>query len=404
MRRYSEAAIFWLTAASAAASLISIAAMEVLMGAAVLCWIVTTIVDLANKRAPLSPFKWPSYGTPLLFFMAATLISLAKSPVPSVGWHPIQKFVLFAMGLLAVASVKSEERALSAYKLLIGAATVASSLAIAQFIYREILYLRTGVQGVDPTLLNRITGPLGHWMTFSGVQLLVWCAAIPALVALSKRWMFTIPVIGTALVMSNTRGVWLAAAVTFGFIAFALPRKILLSVLIPIVIISLVLSPVIIHRVSMSLDNGLATNYSRKVYLEVGTKMIKDHILFGVGPERVFTEFPNYYGGPLNTFYYGHLHNNFLQIAAERGIFALAAFLWFLIELFRSLLRYLRDEDGELRWTTIGSIGALIAFVLHGLTQFNFGDSEVLVLLLFIVSIPWGLALHAQEDPHSQPG
>ena len=116
--------------------------------------------------------------------MATTLISLAVSSNPSVGWHPIQKFVLFFMGLLAVAFVTTESRARSAYKLLIATATVAGVMAIVQFVFKEIAYKSSGQLADDPTLLNRITGPLGHWMTFSGVQLLVWCAAIPALMVL----------------------------------------------------------------------------------------------------------------------------------------------------------------------------------------------------------------------------
>src|SRR5436190_12136712 len=114
MRRNSEAAIFWLTATCAAASLVSIAAMEILRAAAGLLWLYTR-----------SPFKWPPYTLPLLAFMATTLVSLAASSNPSVGWHPIQKFVLFFMGLLTVAFVTTESRARSAYKLLIATATAA---------------------------------------------------------------------------------------------------------------------------------------------------------------------------------------------------------------------------------------------------------------------------------------
>jgi O-antigen ligase len=391
MRRYSEAAIFWLTAASAAASLVSIAAMGAFLGAAVLLW-------LYDRTS----FKLPPYAAPLIAFMGATLISLALSPDPSIGRHPIQKFVLFSMCLLAVAFVKTEERALSAYKLLIGVATGTAGLAIAQFVYKEVLYLTKG--GPDPTLVDRITGTLGHWMTFSGVQLLVWCAAIPALAVLGRRWAFAIPIIGAALVLGNTRGVWLGAAVGFGFIAFALPRKILLMVLIPILVIGLALSPLIYHRVSMSLDKGLSTNYCRKVYVDVGVRMIRDNPLFGVGPERVSKEFPKYFVDPQGACYLGHVHNDFLQIGAERGLFALGAFVWFLVELFRGLLQRLRDEEGEIRWATLGSVAALIAFVVSGLTEYNFGDSEVLVLLLFIVSIPFGLSAHAQKNLNSQPG
>src|SRR5687767_1508393 len=125
MRRHSEAAIFWLTAASAAASLVSIAVMEIFMAAAGLLWLYAR-----------SSLKWPPYTLPLLAFMATTLISLANSTNPSVGWHPIQKFVLFFMGLLAVSFVTTEARARSAYKLLIATATVAGVMGIIQFVYK----------------------------------------------------------------------------------------------------------------------------------------------------------------------------------------------------------------------------------------------------------------------------
>ncbi len=393
MRRDSEAAMFWLTAASAAASLVSIAAMEILLGAAVLLWVY-------NRSSP----RWPPYTFPLIAFMATTLVSLAASSNPSVGWHPIQKFVLFSMGLLTVSFVTTESRARAAYKLLIATASVAGIMAIVQFVFKELAYKASGNLADDPTLLNRITGPLGHWMTFSGVQLLVWCAAIPALTVLARRWMPTIPIIGTALVLSNTRGAWLGASAGFVFVALALPRRVLAAVLVPMIAVGLAASPVIYHRISMSLDKDLATNYSRAIYLDVGMKMIKAHPLFGVGPERVHDDFPRYYPGRLDTFYYGHLHNNILQIAAERGLICLAAFLWFLVELYRSLLRQLKNGKGEARWATLGALAALTGFVISGLTEYNFGDSEVLVLMLFIVSIPFGLASYVQEDPHSQQG
>jgi putative inorganic carbon (hco3(-)) transporter len=392
MRRDSEAAIFWLVAASAAGSLVSIAVMEILLAAAFVLWVYTR-----------SPIKWPPYTAPLIAFSVTTVLSLLVSPDPSVGWHPIQKFVLFAMGFLAVKFVSTEARVIGAFKLLIGVATISSLIAIVQFVYKVLQYRSSGLLKDDPTLVNRVTGLLDHWMTFSGVHLLVWCAAIPALTVLGKRWMPTVSVIGAALVLSNTRSVWLAAAVGFAFIAFALPRPVLAAVLVPMMIVALAASPFIYRRISMTFDKSLSTNYSRAAYRGVGISMVRDHPLFGVGPERVHDEFLNYYTGPPLDFY-GHLHNNFLQIAAERGLFCLAAFLWFFVELYRSLLRVFRNSEEDKRWVPLGAVAALTGFVVAGLNEYNFGDSEVLVLMLFLVSIPFGLASHVQEDPHSQQG
>jgi O-antigen ligase len=391
MPRDSDDAIFWLTAASAAATVISIAATEILLGAAVLLWILT-------RRVPI---RFPSYFIPLGAFFVTTLASLLLSPDPGAGRHAIQKFVLLAMGLLATAFVTTQWRAQQAYKLLLAATAVSAIVAIIQFGVSETHFLRTGLLVDDPTLVNRIKGPLGHWMTFSGVQLLVWCAAVPATVVLARKWIAAVVTSGVAIVLSNTRGVWLGAAAGFAFIAWALPRRIIVAALIALLVVGAAASPIIYRRVKMSLDPNLATNYSRAAYWSAGTQMIKDHPLFGVGPERIHDEFPRYYSGKTID-YYGHLHNNFLQIAAERGLLSLAAFIWFLVELYRSLLRRLTESDDDSRWLVLGSIAALTGFVVAGITEYNFGDSEVFVLLLFLVSVPFGLAAHVQEDPDRQ--
>jgi hypothetical protein len=50
------------------------------------------------------------------------------------------------------------------------------------------VFLATQSLADDPTVLARITGFMGHWMTFSGELMLVWCAAVPAILTLGKRW------------------------------------------------------------------------------------------------------------------------------------------------------------------------------------------------------------------------
>jgi O-antigen ligase len=153
----------------------------------------------------------------------------------------------------------------------------------------------------------------------------------------------------------------------------------------------------------VSFDRNLSTNYSRKEYFEVGTRMIRDHPLLGVGPQRVGDEYRNYFPETELDFY-GHLHNNVIQIAAERGLLSLAAFVWFVVELYRSLIKLLRTPNSAPRWATLGALSAMTGFVVSGLAEYNFGDSEVILLMLFIVSIPFGLTAHVQEDPYRQQG
>ena len=75
----------------------------------------------------------------------------------------------------------------------------------------------------------------------------------------------------------------------------------------------------------------------------------------------------------------------------------------------------LKTATNETRWVALSALSALTGFLISGFFSYNFGDSEVLLLLLFIVSVPYGLirsvaatgvnpAGHTElEEIHAQP-
>ena len=386
MRESRDRWLFAVTLASAAAVLVSIAAAETLLAMAALGWLLVRP----------GPIVWPSYTVPLLAFMVTTALSLAMSPQPDIGMSAVRKFVLFIMGLLAANFVNTQWRARTSLRVLLTVAAIAGLLGLIQFSISYIRFVGTHQLADDPTVLTRITGFMGHWMTFSGEQLLIWCAAIPALVVLGRRWFLPAGLVGVALVFSFTRSVWLGAMTGFLAVAMKLPRKVLTGVALPVAVVSLLASGLIYHRVSVSLEAPRFGPDSGRVQLFFGgLRMIKDHPWFGVGPERIHTEFARYYrGGDLNqvNFYYGHLENNVIQIAAERGLLCLAAFFWLILELYASLLEMLKTAPDNTHWLVLSAIAALSGFIVAGFFSYNFGDSEILLLLLFIVSMPFGVA------------
>jgi O-antigen ligase len=377
--------LFAVTLASAATVLVSIAAAETLLAMAALGWLLVRPGRMI----------WPSYAVPLAAFMLTTVISLAMSPQPEIGMSVVRKFVLFVMGLLAANFVNSHWRARTSLTVLLTVAAVAGIFGLGQFIVSYARFAATRELADDPTVLTRITGFMGHWMTFSGEQLLIWCAAIPALMVLGRRWFIPAGIVGVALVFSFTRSVWLGAMTGFLAVAMKLPRKVLLGVAVPLALVSVLASGLIYHRVAVSFQGtNFGPDTGRLALFFGGVRMIKDHPWFGVGPERIHTEFSRYYrGGDLNqaNFYYGHLENNVLQIAAERGLLCLAAFFWFILELYASLLDMLKTAPQDTHWLVLSALAALSGFIVAGLFSYNFGDSEILLLLLFIVSIPYGL-------------
>lgn len=60
--------------------------------------------------------------------------------------------------------------------------------------------------------------------------------------------------------------------------------------------------------------------------------MIKAHPWLGIGPEQVSQQFQNYLPAtesrPHPGEYYGHLENDYIQYAAERGVPTMLALMW----------------------------------------------------------------------------
>ena len=383
--------MFAVTLASAATLLVSIALAETLLFLAVALWIVWRPRQL----------NVPTYFFPLIAFTIATVISLAASPQPELGWGPVFKVILLPMGILAATFVNTAWRARTSLAVLVALAAIASSIALVQFGIAYVRFLSTHQIADDPTMLARITGFMGHWMIFSGEQLLIWCAAVPALIVLGRRWTIPVSAVGATLILSFTRSAWLGAFAGIAVVAFLLPRRVLIPIVLPLAIVGVAASGLIYHRVALSFasaqagsDNGAGEGVTSRIKLwKAGVQMIHDHPLFGVGPQRIAVEFPKYYrGADINTgFYSGHLENNFIQIAAERGLLCLATFLWFLIELYVELIRLFKSADAGIRWVVLSALAALTGFVVAGLGDFNFGHSQVFLLLLFIVSLPYGV-------------
>jgi O-antigen ligase len=387
MPRTRDSWVFALTVMAASAVLVSIAGAETLLAMACLAWIIV------RPR----PFVWPSYIVPMCAFMATTTLALVMSPQPDLGMAAVRKFVLFTMGLLAANLVTTPSRAKLSFQVLLGVAGITSTYALLQFAAAYIHFLSTQTLADDPMVLARMKGLMGHWMTFSGEQLLLWCAAVPAMLVLKKHWMIPLGIVGATIVLSFTRSVWLGAACGFLIVVFLIPRKVLIGVALPVAVVALAASGLIYHRVSASFQQQKFAPDSGRIELFIGgVRMIEAHPLFGVGPQRIQTEFPRY-ARAIPT-YYGHLENNVVQIAAERGLLCLVAFLWFIFEIYASLIAMIRTAGTETRWVAMAAVAALTGFIIAGFFSYNFGDSEVLLLLLFIVSVPYGVHHTAQVE------
>jgi O-antigen ligase len=140
-------------------------------------------------------------------------------------------------------------------------------------------------------------------------------------------------------------------------------------------------------------DTRLDSNQHRVVLREVGLRMIAAHPLLGVGPEQVSRQFLKYVPDDAKpwpeAWYSGHLHNIYLQYAAERGLPALAAFLWLVGKVLFDFVRSGRQSwsrKTESRFVLHAATAIVVGVLVGGWGEHSLGDSEVLTLFMAMIA------------------
>jgi O-antigen ligase len=135
---------------------------------------------------------------------------------------------------------------------------------------------------------------------------------------------------------------------------------------------------------------SVQSNRDRVAMIKSGIRIIKDRPITGVGPDMIIEVYPVYRDkGAVNQLA-PHLHNVPIQIAAERGIPALLAWLWFVVVLARNFLRQRRTA--AITFLPNAGLACLAAMVAAGQFEYNFGDSEFLMLFLLLMTLPYAAA------------
>jgi O-antigen ligase len=433
-----ERAQLALVAAVAATCSVSIFAAQLLTALA------AAVFALRLARREVSLPRLPLDG-PTLAFCVWTLLSAAFSQAPLVSQATAKKLVLFVLLYLAVdaaTAVRDRERLLDA-ALLGGLVLAAGSLVQYHFL------------GFD-TMDNRPRSFLGHYMTASGLlmatvvlaaarlafsedaraspsrkdlgRLALLAGALLVLSVLRASDLFAQdaervfdallvaaagyvaiaeadwPTPGTrvlltttalalaawALLISRTRNAWLGTLAGLAAVALLRAPRLLWG-LAGACLLVLVLRP---EPVMVRLTVTDASSRDRYFMWQAGIDMIRDRPVFGQGPRMVESNYPAYRWPGAPNPATPHLHNNVLQIAAERGLPCLAWWLWWMAAAMGDALREARRRA----WTAVGSFALLVAVMTAGLFEYNFGDSEILMLLLIVCALPYALRRERGEE------
>ncbi len=362
----------------------SIAASAVLLSLVLLLW--AGMLVSKHEQVEVPSFCWP-----LVAYAGYTMVSVAASLDPLASLVDSREVLLFLVVPL-VYRLASGRWAPIVATIVISVGAVNSAIGIWQY----------GILEFD-TLGQRPQGSMGHYMTYSGLLMLVIClAAARVLFAGAERmWAaLVLPALIAALAVTLTRNAWVGASVGVGLLLVLKDRR-LLAVAPVLAALVIAMAPTgITDRVFSTFDLNDPTNRDRFAMGRAGVRMIRDHPLTGVGPDMVQVVYADYRDAGAVNETNPHLHNVPLQIAAERGLPALALWLWFIAATTRALLREMKREG--LRALAAGGLAAMAAMLTAGMFEYNFGDSEFLMLFLVIVTLPAAAARRTDERPGQQ--
>jgi O-antigen ligase len=357
----------------AAALQFSIAAAQSLLAVAVLCWL--ALVLTRRERIEVPRFFWP-----LVAFAGITLVSAAFSQQPAVSFADAKQLVLFLIVPLAYRFIRGEHGS-TMITVILSAGAVSAAYGIFQY---AILHY---------DINHRARGTLGHYMTFSGLVMLVICIAL-ARTLFGRRdrlWAaLVMPALAVAVTVTFTRSATVGACVAAALLLSLKDFRLL--ALLPIVAAAFfaLAGPDLTSRFASIFDLNNPTNRDRVAMIKEGDRMIRAHPLFGVGPNMVEARYAEFRGAdavePINP----HLHNVPVQIAAERGLPALAVWLWFVAVLLIDLVREFHGRSD--RMLAAAALAAMTAALAAGMFEYNFGDSEFLMMLLLVITLPFAAA------------
>ena len=381
-------------AASALASSIvlafcSIAASQILLGVAIVLF-----VSLRERVVWPAGMKWAAAFLALTL-LAALVSGEARTALPQV--KKLYLWTLLPMGATLLA------RGFPRSAVVWPVCFIAMSSALWSFVEYYMKWQAAQAAHQDFYLAyvaSRITGFMSHWMTF-GAHMMIAFSLAGAILLFTRQsslrrlgLVALLAIFGVAIVLGQTRSIWLGVACSAAVLLVCWRPWSLLALPL-LVLVTYIVSPAPVRSRMESIvrpHGEVDSNAHRAITRAVGLRMIAAHPWLGLGPEGPGKHFDEYLAQPrsvkpLPDGYYGHLHNLYLQYAAERGLPALICFLVFVGLNLRSWLQ----RPSAIRYFALASMAGLAA---SGLFEHNLGDSEVLTLFLAL----FGLAAVQKEE------
>ncbi len=358
-------------------------------------------VLLARRAGALGPLRWPLMS-PIVAFAMWSAVAALVSERPGESVLALKSLLTLGTIFVVVNSLPdaAATRRFATWLVLALAGTAVVGLVQVAACPGPAVGPATTLIGKFLRKCTRARAFYSIYMTLGGVLAMMLAGALPRLARFGAdaRWLGPAWIVsGAALALTYVRGAWVGLAAGALTAVAGLGRRGIVVLVAMLVFAGVLIAalPNVRARLETVQDPSDATARDRMVMMVVGLRLAGDHPLAGIGPGGVKHVYPKMVPPEGLRRATSHLHNTPLQIMVERGIVGLAAWLWLFVVFFRrvrvALERLPADAAGD-RALVLGSLAAIVTFLVAGLFEYNFGDTEVLMVALAMMAIPFALA------------
>ena len=267
------------------------------------------------------------------------------------------------------------------------------------FLTRE-QFVNSGLHTLDLQLVrgkpSRAQGTLGHYIVFAEMLMQLGCLAWAMLLSTQpQKWglrtFFAIVFLAlTATLMATQTRADIAGLAAGCVIALWLlgSKRTRIWAFAGLALLLVVATLWIQHTRGLNwVSTGDSGTNFRVLMWQDGLRLVRQHPWFGVGMDTIFNHWQEWgiRGFSVYRVIY-HFHSDYIQIAVERGLLTLAAWLWFvvayLVFLFR-LLRRTRDHSRFAAGVVAGVLAALVGYLVPSMVQYCLGDDPLVMIMFF---------------------
>ncbi len=361
-------------------SMFSISVTQIAFAIGAISWLLKVHLTKTWKE-----LRGTMVGVAIVCFCLACILSIITSVDMASSVKLLKKLIQFVI-FFWVANLVQEEKQRSLLVVLVIVSGAAAALGGLTQLLLDGSYRYVFTAGIKGTLSKE--------STYSGVLMLAGLMALARCLFHKPKayWVIgSIGLIAFAILCSLARQTWLGFSIGTVLLVFVWNKKYLL--VLPLMLLSLLLfSPDGVKKRILSLKNVNDLSLQHRVVVwKSGWEIFKDYPLTGCGYKCVDSIHHQYPDHKLLEHFVG-MHSNIFQLLVDTGFVGFGAwvFIWiaYFIEIFKRFRGLAEKTHREYSKSLLmGSAAAVLAYLVGGFFETTLYDSEVSMLLYFLVGL-----------------